>query len=137
MRRSPTRFAAALCLLAVLTITVGCSGGGTEEAEDDIPAIAATIAIVDGAFEPRETIVDLGGSVLWRNDDVSVHRVVFLAPDGVDAAGAAPKDPPTIDSGNIEPGRAWFHTFTAEGEYFFYDMYRNTMKGSVVVRLAP
>lgn len=116
--------AAIVASVAIASIAVACSKDSTDVPVEE-PAIAATVHISDGAFEPRDVEIEPGGSVLWINDDVTVHRLTFLDVD------------PRLDSGNIGKGRTWIHTFTAEGEYLYYDQFRNTMKGSVVVRPAP
>ena len=101
-------------------LTVGACSSKPQQESAEEPAIAVTVHIVDGAFEPREVEIEPGGSVQWINDDVTVHRLGFLER--------------RLDSGDLRPGRSWIHTFTTEGEYLYYDVYRNTMKGSVVVR---
>ena len=111
---------AASLLTGGLALTASaCSSRPSDEVAEE-PAIAVTVHIVDGEFEPREVEIEPGGSVQWINDDVTVHRLGFLEA--------------RLDSGNLGAGHSWIHTFTTEGEYLYYDVYRNTMKGSVVVR---
>lgn len=116
-------FAVAAAAAIALAIIAGSCSSSTPSTEPEEPAIAATVHITDGAFDPREVEIEPGGSIRWINDDVTVHRLTFL-------------DPP-LDSGNLGAGRSWVHTFATEGEFLYYDTYRNTMKGAVVVRPAP
>lgn len=113
---------AALAAIAIALVAGACSSTSPEVAEDE-PAIAATVHISDGEFDPREVEIEPGGSVMWINDDVAVHRLSFLEP--------------SADSNDIAAGHSWVHTFADPGEFLYYDMYRNTMKGAVVVRPAP
>lgn len=122
--RRPLRIVAvaAVCAIALTLGPSACSSSNDASSTDE-PAIAATVHISDGEFDPREVEIEPGGSVMWINDDVAIHRLTFLEP--------------ALDSGNIRAGRSWVHTFETEGDFLYYDAYRNTMKGSVVVRAVP
>ena len=114
-------------ILAVATITLvsaSCSSKTTTASEEDAPAIAMTVHVKDGEFDPRDIDIEAGGSVMWINDDVASHDLQFLAPN-------------KLYSGVIKPGKAWIHTFAAAGTYDYYCDFHNTMKGVVVVRPAP
>lgn len=120
--RTVTVVVAASVLLALASIgTSACST--SSDASTDLPAIAATVHIVDGAFEPRVVEIEPGGTVMWINDDVTTHSILFLRAN--------------LRSGVIKPARSWVHTFDAAGTFRYYDEFRNTMKGSVVVRPTP
>ena len=121
--RARSILAVAATTSLLLALLVGACSSSPSSTEPDEPAIAVTVHITDGEFDPREVEIEPGGSVRWINDDVAVHRLTFL-------------DPP-IDSGNLGAGRSWVHTFGSEGEFLYYDTYRNTMKGTVVVRAVP
>jgi len=116
-------FAAALVVLVSLTASA-CSTTSNTSSSDDQPAIAATVHIKDGEFEPRETDIEIGGSVMWINDDVASHDLKFLNPN-------------KLYSGVMKPAASWVHTFASAGTYDYYCDFHNTMKGSVVVRPAP
>lgn len=126
MVHTSRRFSFTLVVAVVLTIaTLGCSSSSSSSPPDvDAPAIAATVNITDGRFDPRVLDVEIGGSVMWINDDVTSHDLKFMAPN-------------KISSGAIKPGGAWIHTFSSAGTYDYYCDIHNTMKGSVVVRPAP
>jgi len=124
--KSRTRFAT-VALLAAATLAMlaaSCSSKSATPSEEEPPAIAATVHIADGKFEPRETEIEVGGSVMWINDDVAGHDLKFLSPN-------------KLYSGVMKPGGVWIHTFTSAGTYDYYCDFHNTMKGSVVVRPAP
>lgn len=123
-RRSVATLAVAVALIGVLVLGTGataCSSGDGDTAADD-PAIAATVHITDGEFDPRVVEIEPGGTVMWINDDVNDHGLRFLGKK--------------FESPRIRKGRSWVHTFSTSGEFRYYDPARNTMKGLVVVRPA-
>ncbi len=72
------------------------------------------------AFTPARIEIAAGTTVEWKNDDPLAHTVT--AADG------------SFDSGPIEPGRTWSHTFSRPGTYDFRCTPHPFMKGVVVVR---
>ncbi|HVM20446.1 MAG TPA: plastocyanin/azurin family copper-binding protein [Egibacteraceae bacterium] len=77
-----------------------------------MPAVAAAadqrVDITD-RLRPAEVAVAAGETVTWTNHDRQRHRV-----RSTDA-------PQRLDSGNLEPGESWAHTFTAAGVYRYAD----------------
>ncbi len=71
-------------------------------------------------FSPKRLEIAAGSTVIWTNNDQLVHTVT--ADDG------------SWDSGAIEPGKTWTHTFTQPGEYAFHCTPHPFMKAVVVVR---
>ena len=71
-------------------------------------------------FGPKRIEISAGGTVTWTNNDPLVHTIT--ADDG------------SWDSGPIEPGKTWSHTFTQPGEYAFHCTPHPFMKAVVVVR---
>ena len=114
-------FTACLALtLGATTFATACSSPSNSDSSAEEPAIAATVHISDGEFDPRDVEIEPGGSVLWINDDVTDHSLTFLDS--------------TLRSGRIKATRTWVHTFAEPGEYRYYDDIHNTMKATVVVR---
>jgi plastocyanin len=123
-RRSVAKFfGIALFALGAMAAT-SCGTDSTSSSGENPPAVAATIHIADGKFEPRTIDIAVGGSVTWINDDVASHNVKFL-------------EPSTFNSGIIKPAATWTQTFASAGTYDYYCDFHNSMKGSVVVRPAP
>lgn len=113
--------AIAVCsVLLSAALAVGCSD--SDRRADDVPAIAATVMITDGEFDPRVVEIEPGGTVMWINDDAIDHSLRFLNP--------------RLDSPRMRQGRSWVHTFSTSGRFRYFDPVRNTMKGVVVVRPA-
>jgi plastocyanin len=71
-------------------------------------------------FSPKRLEIATGTTVTWTNNDQLVHTI--SADDG------------SWDSGPIEPGKSWSHTFTQPGEYAFHCTPHPFMKAVIVVR---
>ncbi len=82
------------------------------------PVTAAEIRTM--AFGPKRIEISAGATVTWTNNDPLVHTAT--ADDG------------SWDSGAIEPGKSWSHTFAQPGEYAFHCTPHPFMKAIVVVR---
>ncbi|MEP6571652.1 MAG: cupredoxin family copper-binding protein [Gemmatimonadota bacterium] len=72
------------------------------------------------AFTESRIEIPAGTTVEWRNDDQLPHTVT--AEDG------------SFESGPIEGGAVWRHTFTKPGTYAFHCTPHPFMKGMIVVR---
>ena len=81
---------------------------------------AAKAEIRTMTFSPKRIEIAVGTSVRWTNNDPLVHTIT--ADDG------------SWDSGPIEPGKTWTHTFTQPGEYAFHCTPHPFMKAVIVVR---
>ena len=123
-RRILLLFAALLAVATIAFASTACSSKISTASDEDAPAIAMTVHIKDGEFDPRDVDIEAGGTVMWINDDVASHDLQFLAPN-------------KLYSGVIKPGQAWIHTYAAAGTYAYFCDFHNTMKGVVVVRPAP
>ena len=96
-------------------------GGRRKTAEDAGAAANATAAEIRAMKFTQERIeVTAGTTIRWTNNDQLQHSVT--ANDG------------SWDSGLINPGATWSHTFTQPGEYAFHCTPHPFMKGVVVVR---
>ena len=72
------------------------------------------------AFLPAKLEVGAGTTIAWTNNDEMIHSVT--ADDGA------------WDSGLIEPGATWQHTFETPGTYTFHCTPHPFMKGVVTVK---
>jgi plastocyanin len=106
-------------------VTVGSLAAVTENqllnastnADITIPRGAAVQGNI--AFSPANFTVKVGKSVTWINKDTMPHTVT--------------SDSGLFDSGNMNPGQTWSHTFTQTGVYKYYCTLHNWMKGNVTV----
>jgi len=98
--------------------TTAAKNGGGEGAANVANATKAEMRTM--VFGPRRIEIPVGGSITWTNNDPLVHTIT--ADDG------------SWDSGPIEPGKTWTHTFTQPGEYAFHCTPHPFMKAVIVVR---
>jgi plastocyanin len=80
---------------------------------------AASVSIVDFAFNPGSVAVDMGGTVTWTNQGATPHTVT--ATDG------------SFDSGQLAAGASFSHTFASAGTVAYFCAIHPDMVGSVVV----
>lgn len=143
--RSKPLLAAALVALSLGL--VACGGGGSDsssEAETAPPASeesgetseaeSATesepapsgeaakseqVQIVEFTYEPDPIVVQVGGKVIWQNQDTAPHT--STADDG------------SFDTGTIEKGKLGSATFKEAGTFTYFCEIHPTMRGTVEV----
>lgn len=96
------------------------SGTAAKEAAAEGGEGAAKAEMRTMTFSPNRVEIAAGNAITWTNNDQLVHTIT--ADDG------------SWDSGPIEPGKTWSHTFAQPGEYSFHCTPHPFMKGVVVVR---
>jgi plastocyanin len=85
-----------------------------------VPA-AVKITIRDLKYLPETVEIQKGQTIEWVNDDLTPHTVTS---DGGN----------TFDSGSIEAGSSWSHTFSQPGTFPYLCTFHTEMKGTVVVK---
>jgi plastocyanin len=99
-------------------------GAAAPAAQAAAPAPAAasgmSVSIVDFAFEPAALRVAAGDTVTWTNDGLAPHTVTG------DFA----------DSGVLDPGQTFSHTFDSEGTFDYFCAVHPDMVGSVAAGAA-
>ncbi|MDE2571505.1 MAG: cupredoxin family copper-binding protein [bacterium] len=91
--------------------------GGVALAQSGVPN--ASVAIASYTFAPPTLTVPAGTTVRFRNDDPDPHTVT--ADDG------------SWDSGGLEAGNTFQHTFAKPGTYTYACALHPWMRGTVVV----
>lgn len=86
------------------------------------PANAAT------AYSPNPLTVPVGTTVTWINNDMMQHTVTSGPSDGTTA-----KPDGAFDSGMLDPGAEWQHTFDKSGTFDYHCTPHPWMAGQVVV----
>src|SRR3984885_654939 len=123
MRRLILSLAAALALggsaaLAQTAAPVATTAPTTSDAP--APAAVTTVHIKGFKYVPDTVTIHPGGVVKFVEDDETPHTVT-----------ATEK---SFDSGNLDQGKSWTHTFAKEGTYKYFCAYHTYMTGSVVVK---
>lgn len=139
----------AAALVALSLGLVACGGGGsdsTTEAETASPATEEStteesgetgettesepapsgeaqksekVQIVEFTYEPDPVVVQVGGKVIWQNEDTAPHTAT--ADDG------------SFDTGIIEKGKLGSATFKEPGTFTYFCEVHPTMHGTVEV----
>ena len=83
------------------------------------PALAASVSAVDFKFVPKTVTISVGETVTWSNNGQSPHTVTGSG----------------FNSGNLNPGQSYSHTFGAPGTYAYHCQYhvQQGMVGTVIV----
>ena len=109
-------------VLAILLLA-GCGQQATDSPDSGVAASKAAdtnkIRIKDFSFIPSETIVDVGTTVTWMNEDSAPHTI--------DASGE-------FKSETLNNGESYSFTFTKTGDYVYRCGIHPSMKGKVKVK---
>jgi plastocyanin len=87
------------------------------------PAPAATPFVIhmkNFAFVPDKVSIPVGTTVVWKNDDSVAHTAAATGKDG-------------FDSGNLDGGKSFSHTFKAAGTFHYVCAYHPDMRGTLTV----
>lgn len=120
-------------IFVLLAIVVGVTGttpafADHMQANVSIPAGSSTPGCdeTNECFTPNEVTVDVGGEVIWTNDDTAAHTVTSgTATDGPDG---------TFDSSLFMAGTTFSHKFDMAGTFPYFCMVHPWMSGTVVVQ---
>ena len=88
------------------------------------PAWAASVNVADFRFSPGTVTIKAGESVTWSSSGPSPHTVTA--------------DDQSFDSGTLNPGQSFSHTFSTPGTYHYHCQFHvaQGMVGTVVVQAA-
>jgi WD40 repeat protein len=74
---------------------------------------------IDDDYDPAELTIIKGSTVIWTNDDSSIHTVK--------------EDDDEFESGSILPGNSWSYTFDTVGSYNYSCQYDDDYQGQIIV----
>jgi plastocyanin len=101
----------------------GESGSGEAGASEPAPSgeagRAEKVEIVEFTYDPDPVIVQVGGKVIWQNEDTAPHTAT--ADDG------------SFDTGTLEKGKLKSETFKQPGTFTYFCQIHPTMHGTVEV----
>ena len=101
------------------TAATSPASGGNAAAPSGEAVRAAKVEIVDFAYDPDPVTIQVGGKVIWQNEDAAPHTAT--ADDG------------SFDTGIIEEGKIKSETFKEPGTYAYVCEIHPTMHGTVEV----
>jgi plastocyanin len=91
----------------------------SESAPSGEAAKSEKVQIVEFSYEPDPVVVQVGGKVIWQNEDAAPHTAT--ADDG------------SFDTGTIEKGKIGSATFKEAGTFTYFCEIHPTMHGTVEV----
>jgi plastocyanin len=99
------------------------SEAGEESESEPAPSGEASksekVDIVEFTYQPDPVVVQVGGKVIWQNQDTAPHTAT--ADDG------------SFDTGTIEKGKIGSETFKEAGTFTYFCEIHPTMHGTVEV----
>jgi plastocyanin len=106
-----------------------------QQQEEDTPA--ATVGMTNSLeFTPPKVTIQVGETVLWKNNSDLVHTVTAMPDKANDNSHVdLPKGGEPFNSGMMQPGDTFRHTFTVPGHYKYFCIPHEAagMIGEVVV----
>ena len=124
MRRTKLVLAVASAMVMMLALTASVAGA---QQPQDMMGQSTTpktwkVAIEDFYFEPANAAIQPGDTIMWVNEGNTPHTVT--ADDG------------SFDSGTLQPGESYSHTFQGAGMVPYHCSIHPSMTGSVTVGAA-
>jgi plastocyanin len=91
--------------------------------------VQVVVVMQNIAFNPQTITIHVGQTVVWRNDDTVPHTTTSGSCSGNVCTPA-----PGWDSGTLNPGQSFSHTFDTAGTFGYYcRIHGAAMQGTVVV----
>ncbi len=81
----------------------------------------------DKAFAPNPITLRTGETITWNNTDIETHTVT------ADFTNNDSQNSSEFDSGLLDSGQSFVHTFEKTGHYNYSCMIHPTMKGTIIV----
>ena len=110
----------------------------TEASAAQAVGSSATVKMTDAnVYEPPTITISKGGTVTWQNVSQTVHSATFDPSKAAKAGdGSLPDGVKPFDSGLLQPGQTWSHTFDTVGTYKYFCIPHETlgMHGTVIVK---
>ena len=99
---------------------------------------SATVKMTDAnVYEPPTVTISKGGTVTWQNAAQTVHSATFDPSKAAKAGdGSLPAGVKPFDSGLLQPGQTFSHTFDTVGTYKYFCVPHETlgMLGTIIVK---
>lgn len=131
--------AAALLLAAVLGAALTGARGASPPAPGGAPA--DTVGMTNTLeYTPDTLTVRAGDAVLWKNGSALVHTVTGDESKAtLEGSADIPEGAEPFDSGRLDPGQTFTHTFETPGEYDYFCVPHEgaKMRGTVIVEPSP
>jgi plastocyanin len=152
-------FLGGLALIGAGVVAACSSGGGAPSSSSDNAAATAASKVSSGMnaaanaaqsanatvvkmtdqnkYDPDTVTIAKGGTVTWQNTSSTVHTATFDPSKVANKADVSlPEGVQPFDSGLIQAGQSWSHTFTEAGTYKYTCIPHEAlgMHGTVIVK---
>lgn len=101
-------FLAGMCLASLVLLLAACGGSAGSQS-------GTTVSILDNVFASRQVHISAGQTVTWINNGKAPHTVTA--------------DDHSFDSGTLQPGAHYTHTFAYAGRYAYYCVFHGGVGG--------
>ena len=115
-------------IFSIIAITPSAFADHTSVTVTNAPgsSIPGCEETADGCFIPSMVTIDVGGEVIWENNDTAAHTITSgTAVDGPDGHW---------DSSLVMAGSTFSHMFDEAGTFDYFCMVHPWMSGVVIVR---
>jgi len=127
-------------LAPLVVVTVSILVAGSLFARTASPEPAATVTMTNTlSFSPQQVTIQAGETVEWKNTSVIVHTVTADPEEAtVEESVQLPDGAAAFDSGDLDRGETFTHTFETPGTYRYFCIPHEgaRMFGTVVVEAA-
>ena len=116
-----------LAIFSLIAITPSAFADHTSVTVTNAPgsSVPGCEETADGCFIPSMVTIDIGGEVIWENNDTAAHTIT---------SGTAVEGPSGVfDSSLVMAGSSFSHTFDAAGTFDYFCMVHPWMQGMVMV----
>lgn len=117
------RTALAAVALSGTMLVAGCGSAGTSATQTPsgpAPASSIVITIKNFSFNPSSTSLKAGGTITWKNADMSTHTATDSSAGG-------------FNSGDITPGSSYKTTISKPGKYSYMCEIHQYMTATITV----
>jgi plastocyanin len=97
-----------------------------DDNKNKVSIVPNSSSLDDKAYQPNPIEVEVGDTVIWTNDDDSLHTVTSGSVTDENMGEE-------FDSRFMSTGKTFEHKFTSEGEYPYFCIPHPNMVGKVVV----
>jgi plastocyanin len=107
-----------LVTIGALAVVAACDGDAAQPTPGGPTGTGEAVSIFDFGYDPATLTIGAGDTVTWTNDGSAPHTVTFA--DG-------------RDSGTLNAGATFAHTFAEGGEFTYACTIHPAMRGTVNV----
>ena len=129
MNKISTTVVLAAIAVGMISLYIGCTTVYAQGSTTNISIVPNASTLGDKAFSPSPANIKVGTTVIWTNNDSTLHTVV----SGDPATGSKKLFSPNEETTFLAKGKTVMHTFDKPGTFDYYCTLHPTMLGKVIV----